>query len=47
MCGGVYVCTGGDVHAKDSDGWTPMHWAAMEGYLKVVQALCEAGSSVG
>ena len=44
MCGGVYVCTGGDVNAKDSDGRTPMHWAAMEGHLKVVHALREAGT---
>ncbi len=44
MCGGVYVCTGGDVNAKDSYGYTPMHRAAKEGHLKVVHALREAGT---
>ena len=47
MCGGVYVCTGGDVNDKDRNGRTPMHLAARWGHLKVIQALRGAGSSVG
>ena len=43
VCQAVCVCTGGDIDAKGWNGWTPMHSAAWQGYLNVVQALFEAG----
>ena len=41
---GVYMCTDGDVNAKDSFGWTAMHKAAENGHLEVVHALRGAGT---
>ena len=37
------VCSGGDVNAMDKRGWSPMHLAACNGHLKVVQVLHTAG----
>jgi ankyrin repeat protein len=34
-------------HANaDADGWTPLHWAADEGYVDVVELLITAGADV-
>ena len=29
-----YLAAGGDVNAKNDDGWTPLHWAALESHKK-------------
>ena len=34
---------GADVNAKDVDGRTPLHWAAIHGQTAAVEALIEAG----
>jgi len=33
-----------DLEARDGDGGTPLHWAAAEGHLPVVQYLCGEGA---
>ena len=37
---------GADVHAKDADGQTPLHWASDKGMEKVVESLIDRGSRV-
>jgi hypothetical protein len=37
---------GADVHAKDNDGWTPLHIACMNGHAEVVKALLEKGAEM-
>ena len=37
---------GADVHAKDNNGWTPLHWASYRGNLKMAQLLIEKGADV-
>ena len=37
---------GADVHAKDSNGWTALHWACAMGRKEVVEALINRGSRV-
>ena len=38
---------GADVNRAESDGWTPLLFAANNGHLDVVGLLLEAGASVG
>ena len=38
------IANDADANAKDSDGWTPMHYAATEGYGKVVKLLLANGA---
>ena len=40
------LAAGADVHAKDSIGWTALHWACKMGCKEVVQALIARGSRV-
>ena len=40
------LAAGADVHAKDSNGWTPLGLACFMGFEKVVQALIDRGSRV-
>lgn len=37
---------GVDVNAEDSNGWTPLHFAARTGSVEAVQLLLDAGASV-
>ena len=37
---------GADVHAKDSNGWTALHWACAMGSKEMVEALINRGSRV-
>ena len=40
------LAEGADVHAKDSTGWSPLHWACKMGWTEVAQALIDKGSQV-
>jgi len=40
------VDQGVDLHAKDSDGYTPLHDACVEGNAEVVKALLEKGADI-
>ena len=35
-----------DVNVQDHDGDTPLHWAAIEGYLEICDLLIEHGADV-
>mgnify|MGYP001794271336 CR=1 FL=1 len=35
------LCTGADVHSKDSDGWTALHRAAHKGNTEIVKVLLQ------
>ncbi len=34
------------MEAKDSDGWTPLHSAALRGHVEIVRLLCDRGADV-
>ncbi len=40
------LAAGADVNARDSNGWTPLHFAAMNGDADAVRALRTAGAEV-
>ena len=40
------LASGANVHTKDEDGWTALHWACYKGFEEVVQALIDRGSRV-
>ena len=35
-----------DVHTKDGDGWTPLHWASWNNSLAVAELLISSGAEV-
>ena len=35
-----------DVHTKDNDGWTPLHWAARNNSIAVAKLLISSGAEV-
>ena len=35
-----------DVDTADNDGWTPLHYAAQEGYVEVMKILLARGAQV-
>ena len=37
---------GAQIEAKDSDGWNPLHNAAMEGHIEIVRLLCDRGADI-
>ena len=37
---------GADVNAKDKGGWTPLRWAARNGYTDIVKTLIDTGANV-
>jgi len=41
-----HLANGTDVNAQDFDGWTPLHWAAMEGHKKIAELLIANGADV-
>ncbi len=40
------IQAGGDVNAKDKNGWTPLHGAAFYGYVEIAELLIGAGADV-
>ena len=43
---GLLLDAGADVGASTADGWLPLHEAAFNGHLEIVQRLLEAKSQV-
>ena len=41
-----HLANGTDVNVQDFDGWTPLHWAAMEGHKKIAELLIANGADV-
>jgi len=41
-----YLAAGGDVNAKDSLRWTPLHWAIPYGRKEIVELLIDKGANV-
>ena len=37
---------GVDINARDKNGWTPLHWAALGGYTKIVGILIDNGAQI-
>ena len=35
-----------NIDVKDGDGWTALHWAAIEGHLQAAQLLMSSNASV-
>jgi len=42
----LWVAARADVNAAEKDGWTALHWAAMEGHTDVVRLLLQNGANV-
>lgn len=42
----ILVSAGADVNAKDDQGWTILHWAALWGYTDVAEILVSKGADV-
>ena len=42
----AYIAIGAGVNATDDDGAMPLHWAAQNGRLEIVNALVRAGANV-
>ena len=40
------LADGADVNAKDDNGWTPLHWAALSGHKEVSEYLITMGADV-
>jgi ankyrin repeat protein len=45
-CVNYCIEMGANVNARDIDGWTPLHHASLNGQIKVVRVLLEAGAIV-
>ncbi len=41
-----HLAAGTDVNSKDAGGWTPLHWAAGEGYKKAIKLLLSNGANI-
>ena len=41
-----HLAAGTDVNAKDDSGWTPLHWAANDGYKEIAELLITKGADV-
>jgi ankyrin repeat protein len=42
----VLLDRGADIHARDVEQWTPLHWACWKGHMEVVLALVDRGADV-
>merc|ERR1712012_111900 len=43
---GNLVAAGANVNTRDSEGWSPLHWAAYRGHMEVVQELVGGGVDI-
>ena len=41
-----HIADGADVNAMDDDGWTPLHYAALDGYKDIADLLIAKGADV-
>lgn len=39
------INAGADLEVRDREGWTPLHWAAEQGLIVIVELLLAAGAS--
>eukprot|EP01119_Soliformovum_irregulare_P008820 TRINITY_DN21938_c0_g1_i1.p1 TRINITY_DN21938_c0_g1~~TRINITY_DN21938_c0_g1_i1.p1 ORF type:complete len:135 (-),score=35.05 TRINITY_DN21938_c0_g1_i1:282-686(-) len=42
----VLIASGAKVNCRDQDGWTPLHWAAGNGYEDLAAMLVEKGAKI-
>ncbi|MEC9331536.1 MAG: ankyrin repeat domain-containing protein, partial [Verrucomicrobiota bacterium] len=42
----AHLNAGVDINARDNNGWTPLHWAALESYTKIVELLIDNGAQI-
>jgi len=42
----LLIAKGADINAKDKDGWTPLHHAAIEGQKEVAELLIAKGADI-
>jgi len=42
----LLIAQGANVNAKDSLGWTPLHWATMNDHVETARLLIEKGANV-
>ena len=42
----AYLDAGVDINARDNNGWSPLHWAALEGHKDIVELLINKGANV-
>ena len=42
----AYLDAGVNINARDSNGWTPLHWAASEDYDQIVKLLIDNGAKI-
>jgi hypothetical protein len=42
----LLIDKGAQLEAKDSGGWTPLHYAAFRGHVEIVRLLCDRGADV-
>jgi len=42
----LLILKGADIKAQDENGWTPLHYAACQGYKQLAESLMSQGANV-
>ena len=42
----ILIEKGANIHRKDNDGWTPLHFASDNGHTETVKILIQKGASI-